>query len=482
MGKLASLTASMMKVGLIGFGGGNALIPVIEQEVVREKRMVTREEFDKDIIASTLTPGALPVELASGVGYQYCGMRGLLAGGIFMALPGAVLTVLMLTALGQLNSALLEQIQYASIGVTAFIMCLLTEYILGTLKTYRTSPRRFILWCVIAGVFILSAGKNVYGIFQLDLTPVFGISTVDVLLVAFFAILFTGCQFRWDNVLVTFILGGIYLLCRGRAGIIQSSWVMWGSRVCMLVLSVWGVCRQGTGSAGKKSRQKMEGRPLLKKIFTWVLFFLLLSLPAFFLASHHVVQFNVHGLISSFLSFGGGDAYLTIADGLFVPGFIPEDEFYNHLVLIVNVLPGSILCKTLTGIGYVYGASMTGSVSGGVWMALAGFACSVAASCGIFYMIFHAYEWLEGMQVFATVKKSIRVIVSGLLLTVMAGLIKSGIAANRNPELPWFTVLLMISGIYVLNLFLYHRAHCKNLTRIIISLILSIGLCNLVGV
>ena len=482
MGKLTSLTASMMKVGLIGFGGGNALIPVIEQEAVKEKKMVTKEEFDKDVIAATLTPGALPVELASGVGYQFCGIRGLLAGGVCMALPGAVVTVMMLAALEHLSAGLLEQIEYASIGITAFIMCLLTEYISGTLKTYRTSPKRFILWGVIAGVFILSAGKNIYGIFQLDVTPVFGISTVDVLLVSFFAILYTGCRFHTGNVLITAVLGGLFLLCRGRAGIIQSAWVLWGVRACMLALTVWGVCRGEAGGTRANSPKKMEGKPLLKKLLIWILFFSLLSLPAFFFTSYKVVSFDVHGLISSFLSFGGGDAYLTIADGLFVPGFIQEDAFYNHLVLIVNVLPGSILCKTLTGIGYVYGASLTGGVMGGVWMALAGFACSVAASCGIFYIIFHAYEWLEGMQVFSTVKKSIRVIVSGLLLTVMAGLIKSGIAANSNPELPWFTVLLMISGIYVLNLYLYYRMHWKNLTRIVISLILSVGLCNLVGV
>lgn len=479
MKKLISLAVSMMKVGLIGFGGGNALIPVIEQEIVKEKKMVTKEEFDKDIIAATLTPGALPVELASGVGYQYCGMKGMLAGGMAMVLPGALLTVLMLSALSRLDSAVLVQIQYASVGVTAFIMCLLTDYIFGTLKTYRTSPRRWILWCVIVGVFLLSAGKNLYGIFQIDRTPLFGVSTIDVLLVSFFAILYTGCKFNWKNVLVTFLVGGVYLLCRGKAGLIESNLVLWISRACMIALSVWGICR---GEAKKKRKQKMETKFLVKKIITWILFFVLLSLPAFFFVSYKVAVFDVHGIISSLLSFGGGDAYLTIADGLFVPAFINENEFYNHLVLIVNVLPGSILCKTMVGIGYVFGESLSGSAMGGVWMALAGFACSVAASCGIFFVIYHAYEWLEGIQIFATIKKSIRVIVSGLLLTVMAGLVRSGMDTNSNPDLPWFTVLLMIFGIYVLNLLLYYRAKCKNLILIVVSLVLSVGLCNLLGV
>ena len=48
--------------------------------------------------------------------------------------------------------------------------------------------------------------------------------------------------------------------------------------------------------------------------------------------------------------FGGGDAYLTIADGLFVQsGMVTDDYFYSQLIPVTNVLPGSILCKILAG-------------------------------------------------------------------------------------------------------------------------------------
>ena len=85
-------------------------------------------------------------------------------------------------------------------------------------------------------------------------------------------------------------------------------------------------------------------------------------------------------------------------------------------------------------------------------------------------------------DIFTKIKKSIRVIVSGLLLTVMAGLVKSGMTVNSNPELPWFTVLVMIFGIYSLNLLLLHKAKCKNLVLIGVSLVLSLGLCNIIGI
>lgn len=480
MGKMGSLLGSMSKVGLIGFGGGNALIPVIEQEVVQEKELVTKGDYDKDIIAATLTPGALPVELASGIGLQTCGMKGMVMGGLMMALPGAVLTVLLLSVLRQLDNVFLTQVQYASVGITAFIMCLLTEYILGTWKSYKESRWRYLVLFVIAGVFVVTAGKNIYGIFQIDRTPIFGVSTVDALLLAFFAILYTECRFTWQNVIPTFIIGTVYMLSVGKAEVIHNTYVTWIIRVVMIIMSVYGI-RQGR--VKKKKGDRIAMWPLVKKNVIWVLFFLILSLPAIIMTSlSDTLMFDLQGVLSSLMSFGGGDAYLTIADGLFVPHYVGEEEFYNHLVLIVNVLPGSILCKTLAGIGYVFGENVTGSMAGGAAMALAGFACSVAASCGVFHTIYHVYGWLERIEVFVKIKKSIRIIVSGLLLTVMAGLVKSGMTSNSNPDLPWFTILVMIVGIYVFDLFLLHKVKCKNISLIGLSLVLSLGICNIIGV
>ena len=94
MKKQFTFIESMIKVGVIGFGGGNALIPVLEQEVVNEKKLVSKDEYDKSVIAATLTPGALPVEIASGIGLHVGGIGGMLAGGVLMALPGVVFTVL----------------------------------------------------------------------------------------------------------------------------------------------------------------------------------------------------------------------------------------------------------------------------------------------------------------------------------------------------------------------------------------------------
>lgn len=67
----------MGKIGCIGFGGGSALIPVIEEEIVKKQKLDTRENLDKDIIVASITPGALPVEIAASVGKRNFGRAGM---------------------------------------------------------------------------------------------------------------------------------------------------------------------------------------------------------------------------------------------------------------------------------------------------------------------------------------------------------------------------------------------------------------------
>ena len=58
----------MFKIGCVGFGGGTALIPIIEEEVVDKAGIITEEEYNKEVMIASLTPGALPFELAGGLG------------------------------------------------------------------------------------------------------------------------------------------------------------------------------------------------------------------------------------------------------------------------------------------------------------------------------------------------------------------------------------------------------------------------------
>ena len=62
--KMGRMLLSMLKIGAAGFGGGSALIPVIEDEVVKGQHLLSKKEYDEDVVSACVTPGALPVEHA----------------------------------------------------------------------------------------------------------------------------------------------------------------------------------------------------------------------------------------------------------------------------------------------------------------------------------------------------------------------------------------------------------------------------------
>ena len=119
---MKELLFTMFKIGCIGFGGGTALVPVIESEVVYEKKLIDKDEYTKDVVVANITPGALPVEVAAGVGRKVCGIQGMLLSAVLMGLPGTFLTVLILMLINSSGERILQQILFASAGVTAYII------------------------------------------------------------------------------------------------------------------------------------------------------------------------------------------------------------------------------------------------------------------------------------------------------------------------------------------------------------------------
>lgn len=477
--KEMGLFASMLKIGVVGFGGGSALIPVIEKEVVEEQHQVKKKEYDKDVIVASITPGALPVEIATGLGKRAYGVKGMMASALLMAFPGVLITVLLLSVLSKLDKALLTQIECISIGITAFISCLLTDYAKKTLSEARKESRgRFDRALVILiGVFILTSGKTVYNILGIDHAPFFSLSTIQVLGIAFFGILYTHCKFTIKNLLVSGVTIGLYLLCISDKINFGNGYLEMALKVFMFVLSVRGLYRSITN--GAKKQKKVSWVPMAKEELAWILFTLVLSIPAFIVCGDTLL-YLARGLASSIISFGGGDAYLSVADGMFVStGMISENDFYGHLVSIVNVLPGSILCKTLAGVGYYLGYGVSDNILAGYSVALAGFACSVSASGGVFCLIYYFYECFEKLDVFRLISRWIRPIIAGLLLTVMLSMVYQNVQTGEGIGSSLPVVLGITAVIYALNLVLLYWKKQKNGVLILVSAISSLILCNL---
>jgi chromate transporter len=90
--RLKELTRIFLKLGMIGFGGPAAHIAMMEEEIVRRRKWITREYFLDLVGATNLIPGPNSTEMAIHIGYIRAGWSGLAVAGISFILPAVLIT------------------------------------------------------------------------------------------------------------------------------------------------------------------------------------------------------------------------------------------------------------------------------------------------------------------------------------------------------------------------------------------------------
>lgn len=88
------LFATFFRIGLFTFGGGYAMIPLIERDVVERNGWLQRGEFVDLLALAQSAPGVFAVNMAVFVGYRLRGVRGALAASFGCALPSVVIILL----------------------------------------------------------------------------------------------------------------------------------------------------------------------------------------------------------------------------------------------------------------------------------------------------------------------------------------------------------------------------------------------------
>ncbi len=85
------LFLSMLKIGLFTFGGGYAMIPLIENEFVEKKKYMTHDEFMDMLAISESTPGPISVNSSTYIGYKVAGFWGSLLCTLGLVMPSFII-------------------------------------------------------------------------------------------------------------------------------------------------------------------------------------------------------------------------------------------------------------------------------------------------------------------------------------------------------------------------------------------------------
>ena len=88
------LFLTFSKIGSFTLGGGYAMVPIMEKEIVDKKHWLSHEEFLDILVVAQSTPGLFAIDMASHIGYKYKGTLGGIVGALGVAGPSILIILL----------------------------------------------------------------------------------------------------------------------------------------------------------------------------------------------------------------------------------------------------------------------------------------------------------------------------------------------------------------------------------------------------
>lgn len=138
MKRYLSLFLTMMKIGLFTFGGGYAMIALLENEFVEKKRYVEKDEFLDMVAIAESTPGPIAINAATYIGYKNAGVLGSLFATLGVCIPSFAIIFLISLFFDRFLSFTL--VEYAFRGIQVCVVYLIFSAGIKMLKQMKKTP------------------------------------------------------------------------------------------------------------------------------------------------------------------------------------------------------------------------------------------------------------------------------------------------------------------------------------------------------
>ena len=174
--KALKLFVTFFKIGAFTFGGGYAMIPLIQHAVVEKNKWITDDDILEIVAISESTPGPIAVNSATFVGYRICGVLGSIAATLGVVVPSFLIMLCVFFILNQFKD--LPVVQYAFVGIRACVLALVLK---ALLSMYKKCEKTWVSFTVIAFAVFSSVILSVNTFYIIISSAVFGLVTYSVL-------------------------------------------------------------------------------------------------------------------------------------------------------------------------------------------------------------------------------------------------------------------------------------------------------------
>ena len=172
LGLLWQVFITFFKIGAFTFGGGYAMVPLIQREASEKQGWVTDEDILDIVAIAESTPGPIAINSATFVGYRACGVLGSVCATLGVVLPSFLIILAISSILREFQENV--YVQYAFRGIRAGVLALILKAMWGMYKKCRKNVPAYI---VMAAAFVLVAFVKLPVLWVIAGCAVFGIVT-----------------------------------------------------------------------------------------------------------------------------------------------------------------------------------------------------------------------------------------------------------------------------------------------------------------
>ena len=145
---------AFLKIGAFTFGGGLAMMPIIQRELIEKRGWITEEEMIDYFAIGQSTPGIIAVNVATFVGYKRLGWLGGIIGTLGVVTPSWVIIMLLAGAISSVDKYPVAQ--KALKGINVAVAALLTNVIVKfTKKTIKNLWNVFFMLLAFVLIYFL---------------------------------------------------------------------------------------------------------------------------------------------------------------------------------------------------------------------------------------------------------------------------------------------------------------------------------------
>lgn len=174
MGLLIELFLTFLMIGFVSFGGGYAMIPVIEREVSNHGWMTTQEFTDVIAIAG-MSPGPIATNSAIFVGYQTAELPGAIVAGLAMVIPSLLIILIIATFFFRFNEN--KIVKAAFYGLRPIITGLIVYAALSFAITNNVIGE--VSWHTFSLMIVF--GLSLFSLIKLRMHPIFVIALSGII-------------------------------------------------------------------------------------------------------------------------------------------------------------------------------------------------------------------------------------------------------------------------------------------------------------